>query len=68
MRLTVTSSHSRREQVKSALEGIAKFFAWLKQTAEQLTQPERWALILSYALRKFLRGRKLQPPPNLLPA
>jgi Transposase DDE domain group 1 len=67
-RLTVTSNHSRREQVKSALEGIARFFAWLKQTAEQLTHPERWAVILSYALRKFLRGRKLQPPPNLLPA
>ena len=26
VRLTVISSHSRREQVKSALEGIAKFF------------------------------------------
>ena len=57
-----------REQVKSALEGIAKFFGWLKQIAGQLTQPERRALILiiSYALQKFLRGRKLQPP--LLPA
>jgi len=67
-RLTITSSHGRREQVQRALEGIAKFFAWLRQTAEHLTQPERWALILSHALRKFLRGRKLQPPPFLLPA
>jgi len=65
--LTVTSSHGRRDQVKLAFEGIAKFFAWLKQTAEQLTQPERWALILSHALQKFLRGRKFQPPPSLLP-
>jgi hypothetical protein len=48
--------------VKSALEGIAKFFGWLKQITEQLTQPERRALILSDALRNFLRGRKLQPP------
>jgi len=67
-RLTITSSHSRRAQVESALTGIARFFAWLKKTAEQLTAIERWTLILSHALRKFLRGRKLQPPPNLLPA
>jgi hypothetical protein len=67
-RLTITSSHGRREEVKLALEAIAKFFGWLTKTAEQLTQPERWALILSHALRKFLRGRKLQPPPSLFPA
>ena len=67
-RLTITSSHSRRAQVESALKGIAEFFSWLKKTAEQLTAIERWTLILSYALRKFLRGRKLQPPPGLLPA
>jgi len=67
-RLTVTSSHGRRAQAQRALQGIANFFAWLRQTAERLTQPERWALILSHALRKFLRGRKLQPPPLLLPA
>ena len=66
-RLTITSNHGRREHVQRALEGIAKFFKWLAQTAEQLTQPERWALILSQALKKYLRGRKLQPPPSLLP-
>src|ERR1700730_7496665 len=66
--LTVTTSHGRREQVQQALRGIARFFTWLKQTAEQLTPPERWALILTHALQKYLRGRKLQPPPFLLPA
>jgi DDE family transposase len=66
--LTITSTHGRREHARQALEKIAAFFAWLKKTAEQLTQPERWALILSHALQKFLRGRKLQPPPGLLPA
>jgi Pyridine nucleotide-disulphide oxidoreductase len=67
-RLTVTSSHGRRQQVKAALQGFAWFFVVLTKTAEQLTAVERWARILSYALRKYLRGRKLQPPPNLLPA
>src|SRR6185369_11263434 len=63
-----TSSHGRREYVTAALQSIAKFFAELKKTAEQLTDAERWACILSQALRKYLRGRKLQPPPVLLPA
>jgi len=66
--LSVTSNHGRRVYVERALQGIASFFGWLKQTAEQLTVPERWALILTQALKKFLRGRKLQPPPFLLPA
>lgn len=39
-----------------------------KQTAEQLTQCERWALMLGVAPQKFLRGHNLQPPQNLLPA
>ena len=67
-RLTVTSSHGRREYVRMALQRIAKFFAMLRKTAEQLTDVERWARILSEALKKYLRGRKLQPLPTLLPA
>jgi hypothetical protein len=67
-RLMVTSSHGRREYVKTALQKIAKFFAVLRKTAEQLTDAERWACILSQALKKYLRGRQLRPPPTLLPA
>jgi len=67
-RLTVTASHGRREQIKDALQRISKFLAELRKTAEQLTDAERWTCILSYALRKYLRGRKLRPPPTLLPA
>jgi hypothetical protein len=67
-RPSVTSNHGRREHVQRALQGISRFFSWLKQTAEQLTAPERRALILSEALKAFLRGRKLQPPPLLLAA
>jgi hypothetical protein len=67
MRLRVTSSHGRREHVKAALQSITEFFAGLKKTAKQLTDAERWVCILSQALQKYLRGRKL-PPPILLPA
>jgi hypothetical protein len=33
-----------------------------------LTPLERWYRILSEALKKFLRGRILVPPPQLQPA
>ena len=44
---------------------IAGFFAQLRKTAEQLTALERWYRILTQALKKFLRGRKLVPPRQL---
>ena len=67
-RLTVTSSHGGRKQTKSALQRIAEFLGKLMKNAEQLTDEERWRQILSFALRKYLRGRILRAPPNLLPA
>jgi len=47
---------------------IAGFFARLRQTAEQLTDLDRWYRILSYALIKYLKGRQLDPPRRLQPA
>ena len=65
-KLTVTSNHGRRDHVVGALRGIAQFFAELRQTAEQLTAAQRWARILSQALKKYLLGRQLRPPLPLL--
>ena len=62
--LTITSSHGEHDRARRALTAIAAFFAELRKTAEQLTPLERWYHILSQALRKFLRGRKLVPPPR----
>jgi len=66
--VTVTSSHGDHERARAALTHIAGFFARLRKTAEQLTALERWYRILSEALKKFLRGRKLVPPRQLQPA
>jgi hypothetical protein len=44
---------------------IARFFAQLRQTAEQLTDLDRWYRILSFALVKYLKGRQLDPPRRL---
>jgi hypothetical protein len=62
--LTITSSHGEHHRARAALTRIAGFFAELRKTAEQLTPLERWYRILSQALVKFLRGRKLVPPPQ----
>jgi hypothetical protein len=52
-------------RARAALTRIAGFFSHLRKTAEQLTALERWYRILSEALKKFLRGRKLVPPRQL---
>ena len=66
--VTITSSHGEHHRARKALTRIAGFFNTLRKTAEQLTPLERWYRILSEALKKFLRGRKLIPPRQLSPA
>jgi hypothetical protein len=44
---------------------IAAFFATLRETAEQLTDLDRWYRILSHALVKYLKGCQLDPPRRL---
>jgi hypothetical protein len=51
-----------------ALAKAATFLDGLKRTAEQLTLQQKWYRILSHALRKWLKGRQLSPPPRLAPA
>jgi len=42
--------------------------ARLRETAEQLDPVQRWYRILSEALKRYLKGRQLDPPPRLAPA
>ena len=55
--VTITSLHARARQMKAALQGASAFLARVRATAEQLTQLQRWRLILSWIFRHFLRGR-----------
>ena len=66
--ITITSPHGDHHRARRALSRIARFFARLRQTAEQLTDLDRWYRILSRALVKYLKGRQLGPPPRLQPA
>ena len=63
--VTITSSHGERDRARRALTRIAAFFATLRETAEQLTDLDRWYRILSHALVKYLKGRQLDPPRRL---
>jgi hypothetical protein len=57
--LEITSTHAMAPVMQAALTKISGFFKAIKETAEQLTQPARWRLILSAAFRVFLNGRMI---------
>ena len=63
--VTISSSYGERDRARRALTRIAAFFATLRETAEQLTDLDRWYRILSHALGKYLKGRQLDPPRRL---
>ena len=66
--LTITSTHGDHHEVRKAYRRIAAFFDTLRPIAEQLTPLQRLYRILSEAMKKFLRGRQLRPPPATLGA
>ncbi|MGH9477549.1 MAG: transposase, partial [Terriglobales bacterium] len=68
MTLTVSSTHGERDKARRAYVRIAAFLGRLRQTAEQLDPLQRWYRILSEALKRYLKGRHLDPPRRLQPA
>ncbi|MBV9828322.1 MAG: hypothetical protein JO001_22035, partial [Alphaproteobacteria bacterium] len=66
--LTISSTHGEQHKARRAYQRIAGFLAQLRQTAEQLDPVQRWYCILSEALKRYLKGRQLDPPPRLAPA
>ena len=65
--LFLNSSHGQTRKITEKLADLTQFLREL-QSAPQLTSIERWCRILGRALTKFLRGRNLKPPSNLLHA
>jgi hypothetical protein len=60
--VTVTSMHAKAPQMRSALQAISSFLATVRNAAEQLTNPQKWLLILSQVFVVFLKGRTLGQP------
>ncbi len=55
----ITSTHAMAPIIQAALTRISGFFKTIRETTEQLTQLDRWRLILSSAFRVFLKGRMI---------
>lgn len=53
----ITSTHAQASQIAETLTKVSGFLKRIKTTAEQLTQVDRWKLILSAAFRYFLGGK-----------
>ena len=66
--MTISSTHGEQHKARRAYLRIARFLALLRQTAEQLDPVQRWYRILSEALKRYLKGRQLDPPQRLAPA
>lgn len=64
--LRVANPHGKAMWAANILAAVAAFLKTVKESAEQLTDEQRWYRILSHALRKFLNGRQLHPPPRLI--
>jgi len=60
--VTVTSMHAKGPQMRSALQAISLFLATIRDAAEQLTDLQKWLLILSQVFCVFLKGRTLGQP------
>ena len=66
--LRIANPHGKARWAAQVLAEVAAFLRTIKANAEQLTDEQRWYRILSHALRKFLKGRQLHPPPRLTTA
>jgi len=66
--LTLSSTHGQQHKARQAYWRIAGFLGRLRETAEQLGPLQRWYRILSEALKRYLKGRQLDPPRQLAPA
>ncbi|MGA2119817.1 MAG: hypothetical protein ABSH56_34365 [Bryobacteraceae bacterium] len=53
----ITSTHAGASQIAEILTKVSGLLKLIKATAEQLTQGDRWKLILSAAFRQFLGGK-----------
>jgi len=56
----LTSSHSKNDFIRHALDTVAAFFGWMNSNAEQLKPDMRWKVVLAYAFRLLLA-----PDPSL---
>ena len=62
--LRLTSNHAMAARARDTLERVRRFLNALRPTAEQLGAQRVWAVILSAAFVKWLKGSILHPCPD----
>jgi len=60
--IRITSMHAMADKIRYTLNRIGVFLNHLDRTAEQLNHQKKWAIILSAAFVKWLRGKVLGTP------
>ena len=58
-KVEITSTHAKASMIAEILTNVSGFLKHIQTTAEQLTQWDRWKLILSAAFRQLLGGKVL---------
>jgi hypothetical protein len=66
--IRIASHHAKSLWASTALSKVARFLRTIVENAEQLNFTQKWYRMLSYALRKYMKGRQLHPPPLLAAA
>ena len=66
--MEITSTHAQATEIAEILTRLSGFLKRIKIFAEQLTQKEKWKLILSAAFRLFLGGKIIGSPGRLADA
>jgi hypothetical protein len=64
--LTVSLTHGKAAEIKEMILVASQFLKGIIAAAEQLSQPDRWRLILSRIFVKYLEGRILSEPVSAL--
>lgn len=58
-RLTISLTHGKAVEIKDMIQVASQFLRGIIAVAEQLSQPDRWRLILSRIFVKYLKGQIL---------
>ena len=66
-KITITSSHGKNDVVRKILVKVSSFLSLVRDAAEQLTDLQRWQIILSRIYIRFLNGKIIGThPPEVL--
>ncbi len=64
--ITITSTHSKADQIRCVMAMISNILRSIRENAEQLSRSEKWRMLLGRIFEKLLQGNPLKAPAPLL--